>query len=79
MVSMKPCITAVRIGNWERLQNYGLRSRQIRYAAICIHLEHGRPYKTKESIERNRAIRNQVRNTKTFWTAEGIDKHIEKD
>lgn len=63
----------------ERLQNYGLRSRQIRYAAICIHLEHGRPYKTKESIERNRAIRNQVRNTKTFWTAEGIDKHIEKD
>ena len=60
----------------ERLQNYGIRSKQIRYSAICIHLEHGRPYKTKASIERNRAIRDQVKATRNYWIDNGIDKHI---
>lgn len=63
----------------ERLQNYGIKSKQIRYSAICIHLEHGRPYKTKESIERNRAIRDMVKNTKNYWIEQGIDKYIEND
>ncbi len=60
----------------ERLQNYGVTSKQIRYSAVCIHLEHGRPYKTKESIERNRTIRDQVKNTKTYWVEEGIKRSV---
>lgn len=59
----------------ERLQNYGIQSLQIRYSAICIHLEHGRPYKTKESIQRNRQIRQAVKATKNYWTSEGITKN----
>jgi glycosyltransferase involved in cell wall biosynthesis len=58
----------------ERLQNFGIKSKQIRYSAICIHLEHGRPYKTKASIERNRAIRDQVKKTRHFWIDNGIKK-----
>lgn len=58
----------------ERLQNYGITSKQIRYSAVCIHLEHGRPYKTKASIERNRAIRDQVKKTRHFWIENGLDK-----
>lgn len=60
----------------ERLQNFGLKSRQIRYSAICIHLEHGRPYKTKESIQRNRSIRDAVKKTQTFWVNTGIDQYL---
>lgn len=60
----------------ERLINYGIKSKQIRYSAICIHLEHGRPYKTKESIKRNKVIRAEVRKKKLFWRDEGISKYI---
>lgn len=59
----------------ERLQNFGIKSKQIRYSAVCIHLEHGRPYKTKASIERNRNIRAQVKKTHTFWIDNGMNKH----
>ena len=31
----------------ERLFNLGIKSKQIRYSAIVIHLDHKRPYKTK--------------------------------
>ena len=36
----------------ERMFNLGIKSKQIRYSAIVLHLDHKRPYKTKESIER---------------------------
>ncbi|MBZ4677107.1 MAG: glycosyltransferase [Anaerophaga sp.] len=60
----------------ERLQNYGIKSRQIRYSAVCIHLEHERPYKTKESIRRNKAIRSEVKKKHTWWVENGIDKYM---
>jgi len=60
----------------ERLQNYGIKSKQIRYSAICVHLEHGRPYKTKESIKKNREIRNNVIRHRTIKTEQGINNHI---
>jgi glycosyltransferase involved in cell wall biosynthesis len=60
----------------ERLQNFGIKSRQVRYSAICIHLEHDRPYKTQESIQRNRAIRNDVKKSRTYWVKEGIARHL---
>ncbi|NER13583.1 glycosyltransferase [Leptobacterium flavescens] len=58
----------------DRLANYGLRSRQIRYSAICLHLEHSRPYKTPEAIKQNRLIRKQTKENRAVWTPYGIEK-----
>lgn len=58
----------------ERLVNYGIKGRQIRYSAICIHLDHARGYKTSESIARNKAIRKYTRISKSVWTPFGIIK-----
>ncbi len=41
----------------ERLNNNGIRGRQIRYSAICIHLEHERNYANEESKLKNLEIR----------------------
>lgn len=58
----------------ERLTNYGIKSKQIRYSAICVHLDHKRGYKTPESIAKNQAIRKHTRDSKTPWTPFGILK-----
>lgn len=58
----------------ERLYNLGLTSKQIRYSAVCLHLDHGRPYKTRESIKRNIAIRKSVRVSKNIQTPNGLIK-----
>ena len=59
----------------ERLFNYGIKSKQIRYSAICVHLDHPRGYKTPESINKNLAIRATTKNKKSKWTAFGIQKN----
>jgi glycosyltransferase involved in cell wall biosynthesis len=43
-----------------RLENLGLRGKQVRFRAVLIHLDHDRPYKTRESIQRNKAIRRRI-------------------
>lgn len=58
----------------ERLINYGLKSKQIRYTAICVHLDHPRGYKNKESIEKNKNIRKTTTTQKKKWTDFGISK-----
>lgn len=58
----------------ERLMNRGIKSKQIRYSAICIHLDHPRGYKTKESIDKNLAIRAATKKEKKKWTNFGIKK-----
>ncbi|RLD27152.1 MAG: glycosyl transferase family 2 [Bacteroidetes bacterium] len=58
----------------ERLRNFGLKSKQIRYNAIVIHLDHPRGYKTKESFERNLEIRKVAKTEKKKWTEHGINK-----
>ncbi len=58
----------------ERLFNYGIKSKQLRYSAICVHLDHPRGYKTKASIDRNLEIRRNVKSEKRVWTASGIVK-----
>lgn len=58
----------------ERLVNFGLRSKQIRYSAICVHLDHKRGYKTKESMDKNKAIRKNTRSKKVIQTPNGITK-----
>ena len=61
----------------ERLINYGIRSKQIRYGAICVHLDHPRGYKNDESIRKNRAIRKTTRKEQRTWTNFGIKKNDE--
>lgn len=58
----------------ERLENFGVKGKQIRHAAICLHLDHPRGYKTKESLEKNLAIRAETKSKKKKWTAFGIKK-----
>ncbi len=58
----------------ERLFNSGLRSKQIRYAAICIHLDHKRGYVTREGIDFNKSIRAETCASGSTRTAFGIEK-----
>ena len=58
----------------ERLFNYGLKSKQIRYSAVCVHLDHPRGYKNQESINKNLAIRKTTKDENKKWTDFGIEK-----
>ena len=65
----------------ERLMNAGLKGRQIRYSAIILHLEHGRPYVNREGLELNLSIRKetkQLHRTRTpFGIVDESDKELE--
>ena len=61
----------------ERLWNLGCRSLQIRYSAIVMHLDHKRPYKTRETMQRNRDIRSYTRRHHVVRTPNGIEKEGE--
>ena len=58
----------------ERMMNAGLKGKQIRYSAICLHLDHKRGYATPETWEKNRAIRQRVKTEKLAWAEIGIKK-----
>jgi glycosyltransferase involved in cell wall biosynthesis len=58
----------------ERLFNFGIRSKQLRYSAVCVHLDHRRGYKTPESILKNLSIRKETKKSKHVWTYYGITK-----
>lgn len=58
----------------ERLFNFGVKSKQLRYSAVCIHLDHERSYRTPEAIAKNMIIRKEVRQNKSVWTYHGIVK-----
>ncbi|WP_035334091.1 glycosyltransferase family 2 protein [Dokdonia sp. PRO95] len=59
----------------ERLMNSGIKSIQIRYTAICVHLDHARGYKTQETLDKNAAIRKNTRDNKVTYAIHGIDKN----
>lgn len=58
----------------ERLKNLGIKGKQIRYSAICLHLDHERGYKNKESIQLNKKIRKYTRSKHIKVTPYGIRK-----
>jgi hypothetical protein len=58
----------------ERLNNLGIKSKQLRYSAVCVHLDHKRGYKTNDSIKKNKAIRKETRDKKHVWSDYGIVK-----
>ena len=55
-----------------RLLNAGIEARQIRYSAICLHLDHSRGYVTDEDWRNNRVIRKTSIREKIIETPAGI-------
>jgi len=58
----------------DRLFNKGIKAKQIRYAAIVLHLDHGRPYVNEEAWKINNAIRKETQSKHLTVTSYGIQK-----
>ncbi|WNM20345.1 glycosyltransferase family 2 protein [Flavobacterium capsici] len=59
----------------ERMFNKGLKSKQIRYSAICVHLDHKRGYVNEETWKKNYSIRENTKKNKVIKTPIGIDSN----
>lgn len=59
-----------------RLKHNGIKAKQIRYSAICVHLDHARGYVNDEDWKRNRAIRHKTVDEKLTVTPNGIAQLI---
>jgi glycosyltransferase involved in cell wall biosynthesis len=55
-----------------RLVNLGIRGKQVRHRAICMHLHHERPYKKPEVMRRNREILESIRRNGETRARRGI-------
>ena len=55
-----------------RLVNLGIRGKQVRHRAICMHLHHERPYKRPEVMRRNREILDSIRRNGETRARRGI-------
>jgi glycosyltransferase involved in cell wall biosynthesis len=55
-----------------RLENLGLRGKRARFRAVLLHLDHDRPYKTKESIQKNKGIRRRIVEEKETRARDGL-------
>lgn len=60
----------------ERMFNLGIRAKQIRYAAICLHLEHSRAYYSKEKFYENLKIREYNIKNKVITTKNGLNQYV---
>lgn len=58
----------------ERLINAGIKPKQIRYSAICLHLDHDRGYVNKEAQLLNEKIRKVTKSEKVTFTPYGLDQ-----
>lgn len=58
----------------ERLFNAGLKSIQIRYQAVCLHLDHPRGYVNDSDLAANRKIRDETQQNRAVQTDHGIDQ-----
>ncbi|MBZ9788140.1 glycosyltransferase family 2 protein [Psychroflexus sp. CAK57W] len=58
----------------ERLINAGMKARQIRFYAICVHLEHKRGYVNKDVLDKNKDIRLKTKIEKQTKTPNGIQE-----
>jgi len=58
----------------ERLKNYGIKGKQVRYSISCLHLDHPRSYDTPETWKKNYQIRNEVKRSRRYLAFNGIRK-----
>ena len=56
----------------ERLENAGVRGKQIRHRAVCVHLHHERPYKDPAATKANRGIRDRIRRHRETRAPSGL-------
>ena len=56
----------------ERLENAGVRGKQIRHRAVCVHLHHERPYKDPAATKANRDIRDRIRRHRETRAPSGL-------
>ena len=59
-----------------RLVNAGIRAKQIRYLAICVHLDHARGYRNEEDLARNMEIRRKSKAGGVKETPAGITQSL---
>ncbi len=59
----------------ERLVNAGIHPVQLRYSAICVHLDHARGYVNNEARQLNDQIRRATRGEGIERTAFGLNLH----
>lgn len=59
----------------DRLQNAGVRGKQIRFSAICMHLDHDRGYVQPGMRAANEALRQVTVRQRLVWAAQGLDGH----
>lgn len=57
----------------ERMFNNGMLSKQIRYSAICVHLDHSRGYSSPEIWKKNNKIRAYNKKHAIVKTKNGLD------
>lgn len=62
----------------DRLVNYGLKTKRIRYSAVCVHLDHKRGYVTPEMLANSRAIRQDTKANKVIKARLGLEQYINK-
>ncbi len=55
-----------------RLENMGLKGKLVRFRAVLLHLDHDRPYKTKESVMKNKGIRRRIETEKETMARDGL-------
>jgi len=55
-----------------RLENLGLRGKRVRFRAVLLHLDHSRPYKTDDSIKKNKAIRRRIVSGREVQARDGL-------
>jgi glycosyltransferase involved in cell wall biosynthesis len=56
----------------ERLENLGYRGKRVRHRAVCFHLDHDRPYRKPETVQRNRELRAGIRERGEVRARRGI-------
>ncbi|WP_286234403.1 glycosyltransferase family 2 protein [Thalassotalea sediminis] len=60
-----------------RLKHKGIKAKQIRYSAICVHLDHPRGYVTKEMLANSRLIKDTTLSQKLTFTEFGLEKEYQ--
>ncbi|MGW8267357.1 MAG: glycosyltransferase [Longimicrobiales bacterium] len=55
-----------------RLENLGLTGKRARFRAVLLHLDHDRPYKTSESIRKNKGIRRRIETGREIRARDGL-------
>ncbi|CAM4284270.1 glycosyltransferase family 2 protein [Flavobacterium terrigena] len=60
----------------ERLFNNKIKSKQIRYSAICLHLNHDRSYATKDNWLNNNYIRKFNKQNNVTTIKNGLSKYL---